>query len=76
MARKDITDEQVCRAAQQWHAAPSADAFIVDILAKQTKQPDKVCYRAMERTHERGYIEYGVSLRTAWLTDKGKELIG
>jgi hypothetical protein len=40
-----------------------------------TGQPLKVCYRAMERAHKRGYVEYGVSLRTAWLLPKGLELL-
>ena len=46
-----------------------------EILQKMTGQPAKVCYSAMERAAGRGYIEYGVSLRTGWLTGKGKELL-
>lgn len=33
--------------------------------------PEKVAYSAMERAYDRGLIEYGVSLRTGWITDKG-----
>lgn len=33
--------------------------------------PQMVVYRAMERAADRGLIEYGVSLRTGWITDKG-----
>lgn len=46
-----------------------------ETLVIETGQPEKVCYRAMERAADRDLIEYGVSLRTGWLTDKGKALI-
>lgn len=29
----------------------------------------------MERASGRGYIDYGVSLRSGWVTDKGNQLI-
>ena len=34
--------------------------------------PWKVLYRKMEQMDEKGCLEYGVSLSTGWLTDKGK----
>ena len=46
-----------------------------EILAARTGQCEKVCYRAMERAEGRGYIEYGVSLRTGWLTPADKALL-
>lgn len=46
-----------------------------EALAAETGQPEKVCYRAMERAERRGLIEYGVSLRTGWLTPAGKTLL-
>lgn len=46
-----------------------------EILAQWTGEPEKVCYRAIERASERGLIEYGVSLRTGWLSEKGKALL-
>ena len=46
-----------------------------EALSVETGQPEKVCYRAMERACDRGYIEYGVSLRTGWLTKEGKALL-
>lgn len=52
-----------------------APPFPYEALAASTGQPEKVCYRAMERAEKRGLIEYGVSLRTGWLTDKGKALL-
>jgi len=46
-----------------------------EFLAEWTGEPIKVCYAAVERAKKRGYIDCGVSLRSGWLTDKGKELI-
>lgn len=37
--------------------------------------PEKVVYAAMERDYLRGYIDFGVSLRTAWVTEKGYEYL-
>lgn len=57
--------------------APVADSppFPYEALALETGQPEKVCYRAMERADRRGLIECGVSLRTGWLTKAGAELL-
>jgi hypothetical protein len=49
--------------------------FVDAILKDGTGQPAKVVYRAMERAYSRGYIEYGVSLRSGWLTEKGLALL-
>ena len=81
MATKDITDAQVCRAVQAYQDTMEASGFTADCpypyeaLAIETGQAEKVCYRAMERAYRRQLIECGVSLRTGWLTDKGKALI-
>lgn len=97
MATKDITDQQVCRAVQDYNDAvratppmpnnlfvrhilgmdPTAPSppFPYEALAAQTGQPERVCYRALERAERRGLIEYGVSLRTGWLTDKGRAVL-
>jgi hypothetical protein len=88
MAVKDISDLQVCAAyVERWGnglGGPSLDDMpalsfdgppprLVDaILMQATGQPEKVVYRAMERAYNRGYIEYGVSMRSGWLTEKGK----
>lgn len=45
------------------------------ILAEWTGQPEKVCYRAMERAESHGLVECGTSLRSGWLTDAGIQLI-
>lgn len=82
MATKDVTNEMVCRAVHYWHTAMKESGWEANIpwpyeaLAAETEEPEKVCYRAMERAERQGLIEYGVSLRTGWLTPKGLELIG
>ena len=53
----------------------SSPPWPYETLAARTGQPEKVCYRAMERAERRGLIEYGVSLRTGWLTEAGKALL-
>lgn len=90
MAMKDISDEQVCRAVQAYQDAMRAmpkkpiygntttydsPHWPYEALALETGQCEKVCYRAMERACDRDLIEFGMSLRTGWLTDKGKELL-
>lgn len=74
MKRSDITDLMVCKAAAVYSEARDI-RFITDILVMETGAPLKVVYAAVERTFGRGYLDYGVSLRTAWLTDKGLALL-
>jgi hypothetical protein len=77
MARKDVTDEMVCRAyALRSKREQYLELWPYDLLMDWTGECYKVCYRAMERAHDRGYIEYGVSLRSGWLSETGKQLIG
>ena len=77
MAMKDITDKQVLEAVREAQAVRDAETCLwpYELLVKWTGQPEKVCFRCMERAVGRGYLDYGVSLRTAWITDKGKKLI-
>ena len=78
MARKDVTDRMVCEAYRMCERDRIEDRskkFPYDYLQLMSQQPFKVCYRAMERAEHRGLIEYGVSLRTGWLTEKGLELL-
>ena len=73
MATKDITDRQVLLAYAE--IAAGSMAFADALLQEFTGQPPKVCFRAMERAASRGLIEYGVSLRSGWMTDKGRALL-
>lgn len=79
MATKDITDKQVCQSYKEYQDEISNNNYgclwPYERLMQQTGECLKVCYRACERADDRGYIEYGVSLRSGWLTDKGKELL-
>ena len=74
MATKDISDRQVVQASADSHAVRLA-VRPMEFLAERTGQPEKVCYRAMERAYRHGLIEFGVSLETAWPTDRGKEVL-
>lgn len=81
MATKDISDIEVCNAyemsrisgagLENWIKYETPEKF----LMRQTGQCLKVCECAMIRACDRGYIEYGVTLCSGWLTDKGKELL-
>lgn len=74
MKTSDITDLMVCEAVAEYQSDPYNKPFPYEIIAKKTGCAEKVAFRAMERADGRGYLEYGVSLRTAWLTEKGLEL--
>jgi hypothetical protein len=72
MARKDISDKQVVEA---YLRSKTEGRWPYEILQEITEQCEKVCYRAMERAYIRGYIDYGTSLRSGWVTEKGMELL-
>ena len=55
--------------AQRWAGDPRWPNEILD-------KPDRLIERRMERLIARGYLESGVSTRTAWLTPKGAAVIG
>ena len=74
MHHTEITDKMVCAAVQEYQA--NRDNFPYEILAKRTGKPENLCYKAMIRAERRELIEYGVSLRTGWLTEKGIGLLG
>jgi hypothetical protein len=71
MARKDVSDAQVLQA----YADESGGWARVELLMERTGQPEKVVWRAMERAYDRGYIDYGVSLKAGWVTDSGEALL-
>jgi hypothetical protein len=74
MATKNITDFQVVKAQSDWHKNQDGK-WGYELLQERHGECQKVCLRALDRAYQRGYLEYGVSLRTAWLTEKGKNLI-
>ena len=75
MSMKHVSDLQVVRAMQAFRDRKLESPWPYEALAVETGQCEKVCFRAMERACDRGLIEYGVSLRTGWLTDKGRALL-
>lgn len=75
MATKDISDVTVLRAQITFILGRYPGMGAEDILRVHTKQPAKVCRRAIERAVRHGLLDYGVSIRTAWFTDKGKKLL-
>lgn len=73
MARKDISDELICRAClTRERGAPILPG---EILMNWTGQHWKVVLRALERADDRGFVDCGVSLWSAFLTEKGRKLI-
>lgn len=76
MKTADITDFQVCAAVQAYQEKPKGDKrWPYDFLQEWTGAPFKVCYSALERASKRALIDYGVSLRTGWLTPRGKKVL-
>lgn len=72
MSMKDVSDFEVCRA---YLDAEMLDRWPYELLVERTGQPEKVCYRACERADDRGLVDYGVSLRSGWLTPRGAALL-
>ena len=77
MSRKDVTDLMVCQAYADRNAegAHLRGKWPYEILASRTGECEKVCYRAMERACDRGLIDYGVTLRSGWVTPEGEALL-
>ena len=59
----------------QQMSARIAHATMADALLETMGYPAKQAYRMLEDAAEEGLIDYGVSARTAWLTDKGRRLL-
>lgn len=66
----------LARAFERVTEPPGEPEFADGVLERETGAPPKVVYAALERAANRDLIEYGVSVRSGWLTDKGKALIG
>lgn len=74
--RPKVTTLQVLQAYADAWAGPCEERAWPEVhLMNRTGQCEKVCYRAMERAVRAGLIEYGVTMRSGWLTDKGKALL-
>ena len=73
--RKHISDEAVCLACLMAHTNRQDMSYQI-IQRAFPDCPVKVIYAAMERASYRELIDWGVSLRSAWVTEKGMELLG
>lgn len=72
MARKNVTDAMVVEAYMLCRPRMLNPCFY---LSEITGEHRNVCYRAMERTARRGYIDYGVSLRSGFVTPEGRAFL-
>jgi len=61
MKRSDITEQEIIDACDRFH---SGDA---ETPEQVLPYPPKVILAKMERMVDKGILEYGVSLRTAWV---------
>jgi hypothetical protein len=75
MARKDISDLLVCQAVHDRSRDILDMPMLDELLQERTGEHMKVVYAALERASDRCLIEYGVSLRGAWLTANGCALL-
>jgi hypothetical protein len=69
MKRSDISDAEILEACKAFHngEAKAPDESLAH------KYPPKLILCKMERMVERGLLEYGVSLRTAWSAEYKKD---
>lgn len=69
MKRSDITTKVVLEVYSREHK----DKYPVDeTLSRETDAPIKVCWAAMEREEDKGYIDCGMNLNGGWLTELGQ----
>ncbi len=63
MKTSDITDAEIFAACDAFHknGAPTPDIALAD------KYPPKVILAKMQKLSNQGRLDYGVSLRTAWV---------
>lgn len=73
MKRSDISNIEVCQAVAEYQRVQGN--FPYEILARKFNCSEKLAYSACERAEKKDLIDYGVSLRTGWLTEKGKQLL-
>jgi len=73
MKRSDISDLEVCKAVAEYQN--TMGDFPYEVLARKFNCDEKLAYSACERACDNDLVEYGVSLRTGWLTEKGYKLL-
>lgn len=73
---KDIPIKEVLEQQQKWWDSNMTIPYTYEVLGEKYGS-EKLVYRKMEQlaNHKNDYLDYGVSLRTTWLTDKAKTLL-
>jgi hypothetical protein len=75
----DISDREVCLAYKQYYERRKEEGYQkpfypYEFLSISKGKNEIACFKACERAERHGLIEYGVSLRTGWLTESGEAL--
>ena len=73
MKRSDLTDEWILEQREVHDVSPQP--FYYAILEANPHIPPKVLFRAIERCIAKGYMDYGISPCSAWITKRGKEYL-
>lgn len=71
LSLKDIPTRDILLRQQEWWENKDLP-FTYEAFPQW---PEKLVFKKMERLADEGYLEYGVSLRTAWLSEKGKQFL-
>lgn len=75
MKRKDITDIWILKQYNLYNIRSKRGClgirFYDWLLNKEPNCPPMVMFRALERCIANGYMDYGISVATAFITDKG-----
>lgn len=73
---KDVSINDILLFQSYYNSNPKVHQCALDVLTSfPFSFPEKVVLCKMEKLEDKGLLEVGVSLRCAWLTDKGKELL-
>ena len=76
---KRITDKMAVHAQWEWRESMLANKprkYARYALSDMTGRKPDDCDKALVRAADRGFLNYGMSLATAWLTNAGLRLIG
>lgn len=76
MKTSDVPELDVLEAIETWREEYKLTGIgNTPDVSLSTKFPVKLIMSRMAKLQNKGLIDVGVSLRTAWLTDKGKEYL-
>lgn len=74
MKRKDIPTISVLKAYKKMEDTVRGK-FVDEILMEEFNAPEKLVYSAINRDYDKGFIEFGVSIRSGWLTESGEKYL-